>query len=117
VEDLLLLDKIKHSERINKENIKCLRGKIVIILKSQNGSRILQNSLLNDSYMVIKTILTEVEDHLSDLMVDPYANYFCQKLYEHLKLQDRLIFLKKVCYYNLESFDLFIIHFMFFFIY
>jgi len=90
------LKNIKASNKINKENIKSLRGKFVKILKSQNGSRILQTSLKNDSYMIIKTIFNEVEDSLNELIVDSYANYFCQRLYEHLKSQDRIIFLKKV---------------------
>jgi len=40
--------------------------------------------------------MREIEAKLNELMVDPYANYFCQKFYEYLNLDDRLDFLDKV---------------------
>jgi hypothetical protein len=40
--------------------------------------------------------LNEIENDLKELLIDPYANYFIQKFYEYLKLNDRLIFLDKV---------------------
>ena len=98
----LLENKIKLFEKIDIESLKILRGNFLKILKLQKGSRILQNTLSNNSYMITKIIMNEIEDHLSDLIIDPYANYFCQRLYEFLKLEDRLIFLRKVIlFFNL----------------
>ena len=56
----------------------------------------MQIALGNSSYKVIEQIMREIEDTLHELMIDPYANYFCQKFYEYLKLDDRLVFMEKV---------------------
>ncbi len=70
------------------------------LITCQNGSRIMQIALANSSYKVIEQILRDIENKLNELMVDPYANYFCQKFYEYLKLDHRLIFLDKVISIN-----------------
>jgi len=59
----------------------------------------MQIALTNSSYKVIQQIMREIENQLNELMIDPYANYFCQKFYEFLKLDDRLEFLEKVINY------------------
>lgn len=73
-----------------------MKGSFLSLITSQNGSRIMQLALGNSSYVVIEHIMREIENQLNELMVDPYANYFCQKFYEYLKLDDRLVFLEKV---------------------
>jgi len=56
----------------------------------------MQIALSNSSYIVLETILHEIENNLKELLVDAYANYFIQRFYEFLKLDHRLFFLEKV---------------------
>ena len=56
----------------------------------------MQIALSNSSYIVLETILHEIENNLKELLVDAYANYFIQRFYKFLKLDHRLFFLEKV---------------------
>jgi hypothetical protein len=56
----------------------------------------MQITLPNSSYKIIQQIMSEIKSKFNELMIDPYANYFCQKFYEYLKLDDRLVFLEMV---------------------
>lgn len=94
--DEILENKIKLYEKIEEEDLYDLKGSFLGLITCQNGSRIMQIILGNSSYIVIQNIMREIELKLNELMVDPYANYFCQKLYEFLKLDDRLEFLEQV---------------------
>jgi len=102
----LIETKIKTFEKIEEEDLDELKGNFLSLITCQNGSRIMQIALANSSYKVIEQILKEIENKLNELMVDPYANYFCQKFYEYLKLDDRLFFLESVKY--LKNFDYFL---------
>ena len=55
-----------------------------------------QKKIIEEYEEIMKQIMREIEAKLNELMVDPYANYFCQKFYEYLNLDDRLDFLDKV---------------------
>jgi hypothetical protein len=50
--------------------------------KDQAGCRMLQKKLESNEEQVITKIFNEVIIELSDLMVDPFGNYLCQKLAE-----------------------------------
>lgn len=95
VEDIFE-NQIKINEKIEEIHLEELKGSFLGLIICQNGSRIMQLALGNSSYVVIEHIMREIEDKLNELMVDQYANYFCQKFYEYLKLDDRLVFLEKV---------------------
>jgi len=92
----LIETKIKTYEKIDVEDLNELKGNFLNLITCYNGSRIMQKALAYSSYKIIHQILKEIEHKLNELMVDPYANYFCQKFYEYLNLDDRLIFLERV---------------------
>jgi hypothetical protein len=91
-----LEDKIKFFDKVEMEDLEILQGSFYKIITSQNGSRILQKSLYNTPIEIINIIFHEINSRLSELMIDSYANYFCQIFYGFLDLQNKIIFLKQV---------------------
>lgn len=57
-----------------------LKGSIYKLAVGQTGSRFLQRVLKQASSQVVSFILDEVAADFSELMVDNYGNYFCQRL-------------------------------------
>eukprot|EP00871_Galdieria_phlegrea_P001570 jgi/Galph1/2413/GphlegSOOS_G1064.1 len=65
-------------------------GRILELAKDQHGCRFLQVKLEEENPAYTAMILAECLDHLADLMVDPFGNYLCQKLFECCNEQQRL---------------------------
>lgn len=59
-----------------------LRGKIFIVSKDQNGARDLQKILGEGKPEEKEIIFSELKDHIRELMVDQFANYLSQKMFE-----------------------------------
>jgi hypothetical protein len=57
-----------------------MRGKIVEMAKSQQGSKTLQKMLAKASPDFVMCAFEECVDKMDQLMIDSYGNYFCQKL-------------------------------------
>ncbi|KAH7836403.1 hypothetical protein Vadar_000817 [Vaccinium darrowii] len=57
-----------------------LRGQIVRMAKDQYGSRFLQTKFEDPKEDEIRMVLSEVIDHLGELMGDQFGNYIVQKL-------------------------------------
>jgi hypothetical protein len=70
-----------------------LKGNFLKIAKSQNGSRILQKALGKSSQQILSIIFEEIKTDIHELMVDSYANYFCQRFYEFLEQNQKIEFL------------------------
>ena len=73
-----------------------LQGNFVNIIKSQKGSRIFQNYLKNTHSDILHQILIEILPNIKELMTDPYANYFCRKLFTFLNQKDRNEYLNSI---------------------
>lgn len=73
-----------------------LKGTFVSLIKSQQTSRVCQFYIEQSPNEVVHLIFTELADQLPQLLLDPYANYFCLKLFFYLNYNDRTIYLKKV---------------------
>ena len=78
------------------EILACLDSKLSDYIRTQKGSRNMQKLLNKITPEEIDTILKEIGDSLPELMVDPYSNYFCQKLAQCCSSDQRIVFLKKV---------------------
>lgn len=89
----MLEETIKSNDLIRKEDLDILKGNLIKLLKSQNGSRVLQKSLQNTNSVVLVEIFQEMKNSLIELMVDSYANYFCQIFYSHLEIKQKITFL------------------------
>jgi hypothetical protein len=86
----------RNNESIDYQSFRSLSGKIISILTTQNCSRIFQKCLKNTNSKILSFALKEIEPHLGELLIDQYANYFCQKLFDHLDPMDRIIFLQGI---------------------
>jgi len=98
--DEQLENKVKLFEKIDEESLHHFKGNFLKIIKSQNGSRILQKALNRTPKEVFTLIFYEIKHALPDLLVDSYANYFCQRFYDHLEFKEKIEFLYNVCYEN-----------------
>ena len=58
----ILENKIKITEKIDEESYFLLKGNFLHIIKSQNGSRILQKSLNKTNYDIISCIFFEIQE-------------------------------------------------------
>ena len=73
-----------------------LQGNFINIIKSHKGSRIFQNFLKNTHSDILHQILMEILPYLKDLLIDPYANYFCRKFFTYLNQKDRNEYLNSI---------------------
>ena len=73
-----------------------IQGNIVDIIKTHKGSRIFQNYLKNTHSDILHQIFTEINPFLNELLIDPYANYFCKKFFTFINQKDRIDFLKTI---------------------
>lgn len=72
-----------------------LGGKLIHFLKNVNGSKLLQQALKTTDLVILLEIFDEITPHISELMTNPYGNYFVQQYYLQLPLQFRIKFLEK----------------------
>ena len=70
-----------------------IKQKLCHLIKTQSGSRILQNYLQRTPQQVIHLLYNEINEKLNSLLLDPYANYFCLKLFCFLNENDRVSFI------------------------
>jgi hypothetical protein len=87
------------SNKIDEGLFNQLKGQFIGIIKTQKGSRIFQKYLTNTGPLIIKNIFNEIQLQMNELILDIYANYFCQKLFEVLQKEERMVFLKEVIFY------------------
>lgn len=87
---------LRKIDRIDENLFAKLKGNFITIIQTQNGSRLFQTHLKNTSPSIIKKIYRELKGNLLNMMTDPYANYFCQKIYGFLNKDDQSSFIKEV---------------------
>ena len=97
--DEQLESKVKLFEKVDEESLPHFKGSFLKIIKSQNGSRILQKALNKTNSEIFSIIFSEIKTALPDLLVDSYANYFCQRFYDHLEYWEKIEFLLNVSKY------------------
>ena len=88
---------LEHTGKIDFYIYNLIKGKIVSIIKNQKGSKIFPKYLKSThSDEILHLIFVELFPFLSDLIIDPYANYFCKKFFTYLNQKDRIDFLKNI---------------------
>lgn len=83
---------LKSANAINANIFYNIKHRFIPILKTQVGSRLLQSFLPQTKPDIVSLIYKELSDKIALLLPDPYANYFCVKLFTHLAQNDRLSF-------------------------
>ena len=73
-----------------------IKPKLLSLIKTQTGSRILQNYLPKTPQQIISLIYSEIYDKANLLLLDPYANYFCLKLFCCLNKNERISYLNLI---------------------
>ncbi|KAL8717901.1 MAG: hypothetical protein Q9225_004911 [Loekoesia sp. 1 TL-2023] len=77
--------RVQHGEetaRFNNVKLEHLQGEIYNSCKDQHGCRYLQKKLEERNPDHIHMIFMETNQHVIELMTDPFGNYLCQKLLE-----------------------------------
>ncbi|KAL2265475.1 hypothetical protein VTJ83DRAFT_6575 [Remersonia thermophila] len=75
--------------RYNNLPLEQVTGTIYSLCKDQHGCRYLQKQLENRTREHIHTIWLETNQHVVELMTDPFGNYLCQKLLEYCNDEER----------------------------
>ena len=75
--------------RFNNVPLETYRGRLYELCKDQHGCRYLQRKLEDGDGDHIQAIFVETCPHIMELMIDPFGNYLCQKLFEHCNQEQR----------------------------
>ena len=70
------------------------KGAFISLIKNQQASRICQFYFDQTPSNVVHLIFEELRDSITQLLLDPYANYFCLKIFYFLNGNDRIAFLE-----------------------
>ena len=71
----------QHDECQNQQQrLEILKGSVHKLALTKKGSMFLQKLVQKASSVTVQFFLDEIGDHLAELMVDNYGNYFCQNL-------------------------------------
>ena len=66
------------------------------ILKKQNLSKLSQILITNSGQNEIHMIFSILKNDISNLFIEPYANYFCMKLFIYLDSEDKNIYINNL---------------------
>ncbi|KAK4038126.1 armadillo-type protein [Parachaetomium inaequale] len=80
--------------RFNNLPLEQVGGTIYSLCKDQHGCRYLQKQLENRVPDQIHMIWLETNQHVVELMTDPFGNYLCQKLLEYCNDDERTVLIQ-----------------------
>ena len=83
---------------INWEVYNYIKGHLTEYIKHQQTSRLFQYYFEQTPPEITHLIFMELFEELNELLLDPYANYFCLKIFFHLTHNDRTRFVNKIAY-------------------
>jgi hypothetical protein len=75
-------------------SLESLGGEIYTLCKDQHGCRFLQKKLEERNPDHIHMIWLETNQHVVELMTDPFGNYLCQKLLEFCNDEERTVLIE-----------------------
>ncbi|CAK7267437.1 hypothetical protein SEPCBS119000_002549 [Sporothrix epigloea] len=80
--------------RYNNMPLEAVTGTIYELCKDQHGCRYLQKQLENRIPEQVHMIWSETNQHVVELMTDPFGNYLCQKLLEYCNDDERTVLIQ-----------------------
>ena len=75
-------------------DLSSLGGEIYTLCKDQHGCRFLQKKLEDRNPEEVHMIWLETNQHVIELMTDPFGNYLCQKLLEYCNDEERTVLIE-----------------------
>lgn len=81
----------EENARFNNVLLEHLQGEIYGLCKDQHGCRYLQKQLEAGNPEHVHLIFLETNQHVVELMTDPFGNYLCQKLLEYSTDEQRTV--------------------------
>ena len=85
-----------HHQTINWEIYNYIKGNFTTYIQNQQTSRLFQYYFDQTHPDITHLLFNEMYEQLNLLLLDPYANYFCLKIFYFLNANDRLLFLNKL---------------------
>jgi hypothetical protein len=85
------LQNVEDVARFTNTKIENYQGDIYALCKDQHGCRYLQKQLEGRNPETIHIIFMETNQHVVELMTDPFGNYLCQKLLEFSNDEQRTV--------------------------
>ena len=73
----------EENARFTNAKIENYQGEIYSLCKDQHGCRYLHKQMETRNPETVQLIFLETQQHVVELMTDPFGNYLCQKLLEH----------------------------------
>ena len=71
-----------------------MKGNFIYLIKNQQTSRLCQYFFDETPEEMIHLIFDEIKEQIDTLLLDPYANYFCLKIFYFFNAADRIFFLQ-----------------------
>ncbi|KAI9671133.1 MAG: hypothetical protein M1817_003640 [Caeruleum heppii] len=90
------------ANRFANVQLESLRGEIYPLCKDQHGCRYLQKKLEERNPEHIQMIFLETNEHVVELMTDPFGNYLCQKMLEYANDEQRTVLINNAAPYMLK---------------
>ena len=85
-----------HSKRFTWDIYMKMKGNFTYLIKNQQTSRLCQYFFDQTPQEIVHLIFDEIKEQVDTLLLDPYANYFCLKIFYFLNAEDRIFFLEKI---------------------
>ena len=89
----------------NKEKIKNYNEKLILMIKSQNGSKSIQKKIEEKSNDFTSKLYDQIKYNLLEVINDQYGNYVIQKLVEHCDKKIISSMIKKLYYSSQNMMD------------
>lgn len=89
----MLIDLVAMNRFANMQ-LEQLGGEIYALCKDQHGCRYLQKKLEDRNPEQVHMIWLETNQHVVELMTDPFGNYLCQKLLEYCNDEERTVLIE-----------------------
>lgn len=111
----ILKKKVQDDSNSLNNFLKGINEELIDYVRTQKGSRNLQKFLINISNENLNLIFSRLNDRITDLMVDVYGNYLCQKIVTCCSVEQRIYLFNAVSlsFFNITyhiDFQRFLLH-------
>ncbi|KAK4764419.1 hypothetical protein SAY87_013857 [Trapa incisa] len=87
---------LRGADNVFLPSLNAVRGCVYRLAKDQKGCRYLQQKFSEGNPKEVEMIFHEVLEHVDDLMIDPFGNYFIQKLFQVCDENQTMLILREI---------------------